>query len=340
MSKKKKKPKSSSPLISNSISMRRAAFRYYNEEMEEVTEKFKQKNQSAENTKFYLFQSLDNKTRVIDNIFKLAYFYDTNFTGNKDFMHIPNIKQITINYTKYPIVLASQKDMFGNEEIVGVTTIKMERNKSLKDNPYFPTMNEDILSITGVLTKQNILDNYGKRISGVGKELFKSAIKGAYELNKDRKVRLICEVDCRNKNSLKSVTKATEELINEGINAQIFITGYYEIINQENNLTEAPTFLIEIDLNGEKDIDKNLYKKFSYSDCDSTDLFSGLTNVIKKNTDELQTIITKCGENKVFYHAIKPISTLNVELDVGTTSQGNERIPVSQPIELEYASVQ
>ena len=37
---------------------------------------------------------------------------------------------------------------------------------------------------------------------------------------------------------------------------------------------------------------------------------------------------------------VKPISTLNVELDVGTTSQGNERIPVTRPIELEYASVQ
>lgn len=340
MNRKKKKPKSSSPLMSNSISMRRAAFRYYNEEMEEVTEKFKQKNQSADNTKFHLFQSLDNKTRVIDNIFKLAYFYDTNFTGNKDFMHIPNIKQITSNYAKYPTVLASQKDMFGNEEIVGVTTVKMERNKSLKDNPFFPTVNEDVLSITGVLTKQNITDNYGKRISGIGKELFKAAIKGAYELNKDKKIRLICEVDCRNKNSLRSVTKATEELIEEGINAQIFITGYYEIINQENNLIEAPTFLIEIDLNGEKEIDKNLYKKFSYSDCDSTDLFSSLTNVIKLNTEELQTIITKNGDNKVYYHMVKPISTLNVELDVGTTSQGNERVPVTKPIELEYASVQ
>ena len=100
MNKKKKKPKSSSHLSSLNVSMRKAAFRYYNEEMEEITEKFKQKNQNADNTKFYLFQSLGSKSKVIDNIFKLAYFYDTNFTGNKDFMHIPNIKQITQNFGK------------------------------------------------------------------------------------------------------------------------------------------------------------------------------------------------------------------------------------------------
>ena len=134
MNRKKKKPKSSSPLMSNSVSMRRAAFRYYNEEMEDITEKFKQRNQNADNTKFHLFQSINSKTKVLDNIFKLAYFYDTNFTGNRDFMHIPNIKQITQNYAKYPTVLATQKDLFGNEEIVGVTTVKMENNKSLKDN--------------------------------------------------------------------------------------------------------------------------------------------------------------------------------------------------------------
>ena len=257
MNKKKKKPKSSSPLKNNVVSMRKAAFNYYNQEMEEITEKFKQKNEHADNTNFSLFQSMDSKTKVLDNIFKLAYFYDTNFTGNRDFMHIPNIKQITQNFAKYPIVLATQKDMFGNDEIVGVTTIKMEKNKSLKDNPFFPSKNEDIFSITGVLTKQNITDNFGKRITGVGRALFKSAIKGAYELNKSKKIRLICEVDCRNRNSLRAVTKATEELIEEGINAQIFITGYYEIINRENNLTEAPTFLLEIDLDGEKEINND-----------------------------------------------------------------------------------
>lgn len=330
MNKKKKKPRPRTHL-----ELKRDAFRYYNEEMEEITEKFKQRNQNAENTRFYLFQSISSKSKVLDNIFKLAYFYDTNFTGNRDFMHIPNIKQITQNYTKYPIVLATQKDAFGSEEIIGVTTVKMEKNRSLKDNPFFPTKDEDVLSITGVLTKQNITDAFGNRISGVGKELFKSAIKGAYEINKDKKVRLVCEVDCRNKNSLRSVTRAAEELIEEGINAQIFITGYYEIINKENNLTEAPTFLIEIDLNGDKKLEENVYKKFSYSNCDSAELFSSLTNVIKQNTKEIGNFITFKGDNKISYHSIEPINTMNVELEVGTSTLGNERVPVTKNIELE-----
>ena len=66
----------------------------------------------------------------------------------------------------------------------------------------------------------NAVDKNGNKIRGLGRELFKSAIKGAYELNKDKKVRLICEVDCRNTNSLYSVCKAVKELQEENINLQ------------------------------------------------------------------------------------------------------------------------
>ena len=78
---------------------------------------------------------------------------------------------------------------YGKDEILGTTTVKFGNNKFLTDNPYFPTKGEDILSITGVLTKMNAVDKNGNKIRGLGRGLFKSAIKGAYNANKDKALR-------------------------------------------------------------------------------------------------------------------------------------------------------
>ena len=43
----------------------------------------------------------------------------------------------------------------------------MKITESIFDNPYFPTKNENILIITGILTKLN--NNYEKRIPNIGK---------------------------------------------------------------------------------------------------------------------------------------------------------------------------
>ena len=50
-------------------------------------------------------------------LFGLAYFYDTNFTGNRDFIHIPNISTITDNAVHYPMIIATKKDELGNDAI-------------------------------------------------------------------------------------------------------------------------------------------------------------------------------------------------------------------------------
>ena len=138
-------------------------FKTYIKEMEEKTEKFTKTNEPSIN--FHLFQTIRNKDLVRDSIFNLANFYDTNFTGNKDFMHIPNISNILDNILRYPIMLSTQKDMYGNDEILGTTTVKIENNKELSDNPYFPTVNEDVLSITGILTKADAVDKNGNKIA-------------------------------------------------------------------------------------------------------------------------------------------------------------------------------
>lgn len=309
-------------------------FKYYIKEMEEKTKKITKSN--SLDTKFYLFQTIRNKDIVRDTIFGLTYFYDNNFIGNKDFMHIPNISNILNNILKYPMMLVSRKDEYGHDEILGTTTIKFEHNQNLSDNPCFPTVGEDVLSITGILTKLNATDNNGNKIKGLGRELFKSSIKGAYNLNKDKKTRLICEVDCRNTNSLYSVCRAVKELQEENLNIQMFIAGYYEVLNSKSKLAEAPTFILEIDLNGDKVVNNN-YFNFNYTNCKSTNLFSNLSNVICENTKEIQKYINTKGDKKIIYHAINPINALNVKLDVGTTANGNDRTPVLNTLQLEDA---
>lgn len=310
-------------------------FKTYIKEMEEKTEKFTKTNEPSIN--FHLFQTIRNKDLVRDSIFNLAYFYDSNFTGNKDFMHVPNISNILDNILRYPIMLATQKDEYGNDEILGTTTVKIENNKLISDNPYFPTENEDVLSITGILTKSNAVDRNGNKIKGLGRELFKSAIKGAYNINKERKIRLVCEVDCRNKNSLYSVAKAVKELQEENMNIQMFLTGYYEIYDSNKNLSEAPTFILEIDLNKEKELNNNNFN-FDYTNCQSTNLYSNLSKVICANTKECKKYVNVLNDKKIVYHNIKPLNALNITLDVGTTADGNERIPVLNTIQLEPAN--
>ena len=300
-------------------------FKYYVKEMEDKTLKVNKEN--ALDTNFHLFQTIRGKEEARDTIFNLTYFYDNNFTGNKDFMHIPNISNVLDNVQRYPIMLVSKKDEYGKDEILGTTTVKFENNKSLSDNPYFPTKGEDILSITGVLTKMNALDKNGNKIKGLGRELFKSAIKGAYNANKDNTVRLICEVDCRNTNSLYSVCKAVKELQEEGNNIQIFLNGYYEIKNKEKNLIEAPTFILEIDLNGDKEVNNdNLI--LDYQNIDSTNLFTNLSKVICANTKENKKIVTYKNDAKIVFHSVAPINAQNITLNVGTTADGNNREPV------------
>lgn len=331
-----KKKKKSKPRTMNSSDVevaKQKIFSYYIKEMEERTENFTLNNPDAEGTKFYLFQTIRSKDEVRDMIFKLAYFYDRNFVGNKDFMHIPNISNILDNILRYPILLASKKDEYGHEDILGVTTVKMEKNSNLADNPCFPTVNENVLSITGILAKMNSPEDTGKRVRGVGKELFKSAIKAAVEINKNEPVRLIFEVDCRNTNSLGAACKAIKDLQNEGLNINMFINGYYEIKNKNKSLVEAPTFILEIDLNGAKTLSKSEVK-FAYHDCSKETLFKDLSNVIKENTNEIKSFIHPKDDKTVMYHQIKPVNALAVNLDVGTSAEGNERVPELKALQL------
>ena len=202
----------------------------------------------------------------------------------------------------------------------------------MKENPLFPTRGETVLSITGVLTKFNNIYNEENRVRGIGKELYKSAIRGAININKKQKIRLICEIDCRNDKSLSAVTKAVKDLQLEGYDICSYITGYYEIYKKKE-LLEAPTFIIEIDLNSNKYTEEKV--EFSYIHCKSQKLYKDLVKELKKNTTEQKKYSNVVGNKSVYYHSIKPINTENVELEIGTTADGNNRKPSINPV-IEY----
>lgn len=337
--KKKEKVKPRTQILGSNLKER--TFNYYIRETEADTRKFNESlfnKTNLDNVDFYLFQSISNEDKMRDMLFELAYFYDTNFTGNRDFIHIPNISTITDNAVHYPMILATKKDELGNDAIIGATTIKMENNSSISDNPYFPTKNENVLSITGVLSSCDATFRDGSRVRGVGKQLFKSAIKGAYEINKNENIRLICEIDCRNKNSMNSVSNAVRELNDEGIDVQLGIVGYYEILDKKNKMVEAPTFVLEIDLSGEKDINHQ-EKVFNFNGCGTAynELNEELLEVIRNNTKEYRRFINSKEGNMIVYHRIKAIDALKVTLKTGDTVEGNERVPVLQSINVEYA---
>ena len=325
--KKKKSKQNKETSTSKGEGPKQVIFNHYIKEMEEKTQEFKEKNKIEQNIKFYLLQSINNKDKVRDMIFNLVYFYDNNFVGNKNFMHIPNISNVLDNVLKYPIMISTKTDDKGNEEIIGTSTIKFERNQRINQNPYFPTKNEDVLSVTGILTKLNNVEEPEMKVKGIGKELFKSAIKSAYQINKKKNLRFIAEIDCRNNNSLKSICKAVKELQEENINVNLIISGYYEIKNEFQELTEAPTFVLEVEFDKKLKSNK-VYTEFNYSNCDNINLFSELNNVIQSNTKESKQYINKVKNNTVIYHNIKPINALNVKLDIGDTADGNNRTPV------------
>lgn len=313
------------------IQFREELFKEYFKTSKEVNRQCANNNTSI---KIELLQK--GRINLLNKSILLSYFYDQNFVGNKDFMHIPSITQIMQNIIKYPILLAKKKNIFGNEEIIGITTIKNENNHLLTDNPFFPTENENVLSITGILTKSNIFDIYGERIKGIGKQLFKTAIRGAYEINKNEPVRLMCEIDCRNINSMKSLQKAVKELQEEHVNINANLVGYYEIIKNNQELTEAPTFIFEIYFNKNKNVKNKttIFSYESYENSNTTNLFYYLSDTIKNKTFKKQIYINSSNEKLVKYYKIEAINLLKMDVKPGITALGNDRIPITANLEM------
>ena len=127
-------------------------------------------NDESEYVEYVVLQGLDsNDVYACDRYIhqRITNFYNFNWLGNVDFMHIPNFEQTLFNCRNYPIIVARDRM---TKEMIGISTIKYDENIGHID-PYYPFVGEHYFSITGILTRR---DNPYR---GVGKRIYEIAIR-------------------------------------------------------------------------------------------------------------------------------------------------------------------
>lgn len=268
-----------------------------------------------------------------NSVHKIVDFYNENWIGNKDFMHIPNFETVRENCKKYPIIVAREVREDITPEILGISTMKYKENTPEKVDPYFPEEAAKYFSMTGVLVKK------GNPHRGIGKKIYEIAIRGAYEYNKYFPgIRLMTVIDCRNKHSLNALSVAVEnindnELVGQGKELPADIVGYYEIKDEQNgHLVEAPTLILEVGLDS-RDKEKRGTNKKTLDYKKEKSLFESLKNELKVKFTEhglkepIVNIDEGCG--RVYYYSLFDNFKLHdIEVKVNGTEEGNDRNPV------------
>lgn len=269
-------------------------------------------------------------SRKWNSVHKIADFYNQNWCGNVDFMHIPNFKQVLENCLNYPIIIAREE---GSSDILAISTIKYDENKDEHIDPYFPEKDAKYFSITGVLVER------GAPYKGMGKKIYEIAVRGVYEYNKEHPgTRIMCVIDCRNKHSMQALASAVENINNNeiyGVNKElpVCIVGYYELKNSENNnLEEAPTIVIEVGINERDKKEKSQGTIIEYSKQEKKSLFDSLK-------DELREKLSVYGINKPvqgtdgssvvsYYPLDREFSLIGTNVISNGTERGNDRKPI------------
>ena len=281
----------------------------------------KEINQNEKETLEYIvLQGLKKSDPYLNDPFiihKIADFYNYNWLGNVDFMHIPEFPQVEYNCNNYPIIIAREKD---SKEIIGISTLKYEENSKYDKDPYYPISGEKYFSITGILTKK---DNPHK---GVGKKIYEIALRAHYEFNKIFKdTSIMCVIDCRNKNSLNALHAATENL-NDKVNDTMVakVSGYYILTDNNNKMLEAPTIVLKVEKNKNKD---NKRKKVKFIHPVGKDLFKSLLKTLREELKDVSEPIINIDEGTgvVYYYHVKNYNSLPKVIPNGT-EKGNDRI--------------
>lgn len=265
------------------------------------------------------FQNYRNLYQIIK---KISNFYNENWLGNADYIHIPDVRGVWDNYLKYPIILAYQK-IDDYIEILGVSTIKYFENKRDYVNPYYPLLNRKFFEITGILVKQN------SDIKNIGKHIYEIVLNG---LNKYQSILppfdVIFVADCRNYMSINGARGGAEfTRLNSNLDIYGELVGLYTL-KKDNELVEAPTFVARFNFN--QPYKKSIPITFNYHITDN--LFAGLLDNIHFY---LYTYGIKPGiENYddcalVTYYELEnsKINLDDITILPNGTELGNDRIP-------------
>lgn len=296
----------------------------------EVNEESKRLN--PENKVKYEVLQFSDLAKKWDSVYNIADFYNHNWLGNVDFMHIPDFSQTLENCKNYPIIIAREE---GKDEILGISTIKYDENKEGNIDPYFPEEDAKYFSVTGILTKRNNVHR------GIGKKIYEIAIRGAHNYEKYYPgTRIMCVIDCRNRQSLRALASAVENInsngyVGEGKELPAHILGYYELRDKkENKLLEAPTLVMEVGLDEKENEGKINNETIDYVHKEGEELFDNLLSTLKGklgkygiNSPVIQED-TDCG--MVYFYSLEDRENCRlqgIKINSNGTEKGNDRIP-------------
>lgn len=277
-------------------------------------------NNREDNTlEYVVLQGLDKNDPYLKDpfiLYKIADFYNYNWLGNVDFMHIPEFEQIMYNSDHYPIIIAREKD---TKEIVGISTLKYEENTKVIEDPYYPISQEKYFSITGILTKR------GNPHRGIGKKIYEIALRGHYEFNKIyQDTSIMCVIDCRNKNSLNALHYAADKL-NENVEEDMTakVSGYYILTDEDENMLEAPTMVLKVEEDSQREDERSVIE---YSYKEDEDLFDSLLNSLRQELTDVSEPIVNLDEDAgiVSYYHVRNYHNLPKVISNGT-EMGNDR---------------
>ena len=289
--------------------------------------------ENPENEVTYEVLQLSDLADKWDNVYNIADFYNNNWLGNVDFMHIPNFEQTLSNCRRYPIIIARKK---GTDEILGISTIKYDENIGENQDPYFPEDDAKYFSITGILTRKNNTHR------GIGKKIYEIAIRGAHNYEKYYPgTRIMCVIDCRNRQSLRALSAAVTNIKNgsfvgEENELPANIVGFYELRDKEfNKLQEAPTLVMEVGLNPiskqENDVD---VRNISYGKKEGEELFVSLLSELREHLEKYKIGTPTVTEDKecgmVYYYHLEDGKSCQLEginINSNGTELGNDRVP-------------
>lgn len=258
---------------------------------------------------------------IVKLIKDISDFYNENWLGNADYLHVPDTKKVFDNYTKYPTIMAYREDEFGQKEILGVATLKYYQNSDDYINPYYPIANKRFFEITGILVKRD------SDIKNIGKMIYEIFIKSLMEYAKVLpEFDVIFVADCRNYMSINGA-RGGATYVRELYNADAYgkVVGVYTV-KKDEALVEAPTLVAKLEFT------KNTSnKKATLSYTQSEELFQRMLDTILVNLDESNTryVISNMDEDCVvdFYEINDDCINLdNLTIIPNGTDLGNDRV--------------
>lgn len=313
--------------------MERQRFLTILKELQKVCNEVTKEAEMTENHKVvYEVLQFSELARRWDSVYNITDFYNYNWLGNVDFMHIPDFKQVIRNCKEYPIIIAKEK---GTNELLGISTIKYDENTDQSIDPYFPEEDAKYFSITGILAKKDTPHR------GIGKKIYEIAIRGAYAYEQIYPgTKMMCVIDCRNRQSLKALTSVvnsirTNNYFGKGKELPITVCGYYELRDKENNeLLEAPTLVVDIDLEPKNICEQKNNDLLEYNSNDGETLFNSLLGTLKNQFNKYgisePVIEEDVGCGMVYYYSLKErerCQVTGIEIVSNGTEEGNDRKP-------------